>query len=322
MPNYTQALSSDIQNLFPARSDFWLRQAKLVVQNKYGEIIQYDSKDFQIDFNIIKGTVGNKTTPNESSISIYGIKKDARNRLYEEGSRTVLLYAGYRDPVLLFSGDVSEVINEKQGDEIITSIYADDGGEIYTQSDINKSYPAGVTLDTMINDLTKSMNAQGYNVQDIPSVTYNSGKTISGASRDELQKLCNSYGLNWSIQNGVIQIHKSSGYNGTSVCLLNKESGLIGSPARVKKNKKTSNQSSGQVNDTPSSSDSGLENTENDVKVVSLLQPTLIPGSVVKIESIILSGYFKIKNITHTGSASVNGESQNFYSEMTVNEIK
>ena len=88
-------------------------------------------------------------------------------------------------------------------------------------------------------------------------------------------------------------------------------SGLIGSPERIIKGVKRIDKSKKRkVKKTKADKKAGW-------RVKCLLQPTLNPGDLIYLESIPVTGWFKIESLKHTG----NYDGPDWYSELEVYEI-
>ncbi len=281
---------------------FWQRRAYVDISNESGDALRVDSPDMHFIFNINKTS---KEDPNSSYVKIYNLNSQNRNKIDSEG-KYLVLHAGYEGNIsLLFTGTISDIFHEKIGQDIVTTITSEDGEEAYRNSYVNKTYPAGTKLETILNDLGTSFGVQGKNIRDVPkNFEFKNGVTLSGDIKKYLRELCESAGLEYSIQNGVLEVHTKYGENGSDIVFLSKDHGLIGSPQRYKRKRKKQD-----------------EDEEKGVKIVSLLQPKIIPSSIIKVESMFLNGYFIVKEVGHNGSASKNASVTDYYSEMVAYEI-
>lgn len=123
------------------------RQAKVLIKN-------LNITDLRIKFNVEKSLVG---YPNKANIGIYNLKSDSRKVIEEEGLK-VELYAGYENPPLLFSGNIINVLHQKQGVDWISNLYCGDAIKDINNATINKTLSAGATTENIFNELVGSMD--------------------------------------------------------------------------------------------------------------------------------------------------------------------
>lgn len=98
---------------------------------------------------------------------------------------------------------------------------------------ISVSYSGAVNCKTLIQDTADQMGVTvsfSYNAEfkDIPN-----GYSYVGPARNVLTKACETSGLTWSINNGVLQVKKPGDTMSREVYELSAEKGLLGLPERV-----------------------------------------------------------------------------------------
>ena len=227
------------------------------------DIIDKEIKDLRMVFNIEKSLVG---YPNLGNILIYNLSENDRNRIEEE-NQTVELFAGYEDTetVLLFKGDIVNVVHLKQGVDWISEIFAADGIKILETATINKSLAAGTTVEQVYDELTDKLEGISKGVtKGLKNCL--SGKTsllraliIAGNVKDWLKQLSKDCGFEYSINEGVIETLPTGGaLSDDPPVIINQGSGMIGSPER----------------------------TEVGINVTNFLLPALKLGRTVRVESL------------------------------------
>ena len=175
----------------------------------------------------------------------------------------VIIEAGYvGETQQLFSGDMTNVVHSREGNDWLTNIDSGDGSRSYRSSRINESFAPGTKLVDVIKKVAETMGLGMGNVVDKlgeggfrGGVTeFAKGISVVGKCSEELDKLLASAGLEYSIQDGQLQVFKRKSVETTKdeAILLDHASGLIGAP--------------------PEPGDKGY------VKVRSLLQGTIAPG--------------------------------------------
>ena len=223
-----------------------------------------------------------KKEPNKAEVSIFNLKKDNRIALQEKKQPTVI-EAGYIDNVSqIFSGNLEFGNNRKDGRTWITTLQAGDGSQKYKSARINKSIKGPAKIGDVLKTAAKAL---GINVGNLDSAAaggskrgslkeFTSGIVLSGKAELSVDKIAKSMGLGWSIQDGQLQFLGADDTIGDLAPLLAPGVGLIGSPEP---------------------GDKGI------VKVRTLLQPELLPGKRVKIESAEIDGVFRIEKSTFLG---------------------
>jgi hypothetical protein len=248
----------------------------------------------RITFDIQKSA---KKDVNKSRISIWNLAPSTRARLEEPRGR-VALYAGYREdagPLLIFQGDVTYASTEIDGADISTNFELGDGYREIRDAVISKSYAPGVSSTEVVNDIAQSMNLPLTMPGDAPERMWEQGLSYSGSSRVFLDQVVTGAGMEWSIQNGSLQVIERGGVTTRQGILISDHSGMVGSPVRVRQAKVEKAGSKTEV--VPSNeSDTGW-------RVKCLLMPTLNPGDRVILESIVAEGVFRIQDLKHQGDS-------------------
>lgn len=210
-------------------TEFFGRQIRIEVGN-------LSITDLRVKFSVEKSLVG---YPNLANIQIYNLKEASRNQIEEEGLE-ISLYAGYNKIVLLFKGNIINVIHKKEKTEWISTIYAGDAFTDLNTATVNKTLSAGSTPTQIFNELVNS----------IPGVTKGiteglqnclTGKQsllralqLTGNVKDWLQKIADDWGFDYSINEGVIETTiKNKPLSDTPTFIINQSSGMIGSPERT-----------------------------------------------------------------------------------------
>ena len=107
----------------------------------------------RVKFNIEKSLVG---YPNKANIQIYNLKSESRQEIEEDGL-VVELYAGYENPPLVFSGNIINVLHQKQGVDWVSILYCGDAIKDINNATINKTLAPGATTENIFNELVGSM---------------------------------------------------------------------------------------------------------------------------------------------------------------------
>jgi hypothetical protein len=268
----------DSQELFDrfAVLNFGLEGAK--GQSYASRIYSQDPADpgapgFRIGFKVEKDS---SATVNKAEIRIYNLTSNSRG-LAENPKNVVELFAGYgKEPKLIFRGNPSRVISSVGGPDSVTTFEVGDGLKSFQNSRVDVSFKQGTPVADVFQTLTNAMGLARGEQKDIPQKAFPGGLSLSGPVRDHMNYLTGKLDLEWSIQNGAVQILPKGKSTSQAAFLLSSETGLIGSP-----NKK----------------DKGLE-------VVSLLQPEINPGRIVEIKSKFVNGQFRVEKVSHEGDTA------------------
>ena len=265
------------------------------------------SDGLDISFDIIKDL--NQTT-NKCKLLIRNLTATTAKKLEREDS-VCILEVGYSEDIGLrriFIGNVLTCHSKIDGTERITELEIADGHIAVRDTNVALSYERNVSRKKAIDDVAKDMGLLVKYADDCEFTVFASGFSFIGKGRNCLDKVCEGCGLNWSIQNNTLQIIRDGGTNKPRAILLSAESGLIGFVERIVKGPKR----------TAKKKKSDKKEKKAGWKLTSLLQPTLSPGDLVKIETKDVTGWFKIESLRHTGQYRGN----DWFTEMEVYEIK
>jgi hypothetical protein len=219
-----------------------------------------------------------RSKPNEAKVRIYNCSEDTLR--YLEGPNMVLtVNAGFDVPGQLFQGAISTdgVDTTNKGPDWITSIAAADGRRSYRDTLFVASYPAGTTLQVIINDIAIAMGKPVVidPTLNLQTFTIPNGWTFSEKARSALKELLWPYVLEWTIIGGVLYIVDPKKPLPGNAPLITPESGLHGSPQRTKKG----------------------------CKLKTDLNPAIIAGKGLVLKSRLLSGTYRNEEVQHTGDS-------------------
>ena len=230
-------------------------------------------------FRIVRST---SKDPNTAEISIWNLNKQTRSLLQELDLQTVLEagYVGSRSTI--FSGQLEYGSTGREGTDRVTTLQAADGGKRISEARVNLSFGSGTPVGTVLLRLAKELGLGLGNVAEKASAgsvrgkitEYLQGIALNGSAYEELNKIAKQMGLGLSIQDGQPQLLAPVETLRGDAVLLTRRTGLIGSPEVGEK---------GRVN------------------ARSLLQPDLVPGRRVRIESEQVTGFFKVTRAEFRG---------------------
>jgi hypothetical protein len=193
----------------------------------------------KITFSIEKNFIG---TPNTTKFEIYNLSLETRSSI--KAGYVIELKAGYKgliDRIFFGQIGIAGVKSVRNGPNIITTLECYDGGGAIMMTRINKSYPPGIKLYQIVEDILSEMSLESnYNpspidtglVLNLPDRTFPRGKAINSSCKDALNDLLKHEGLDWSVQNNSLIILPIGKASNQIAIVLSTETGLVGIPTR------------------------------------------------------------------------------------------
>jgi hypothetical protein len=221
--------------------------------------------------------------PNTAEVSIYNLTEETRGLLSQKGLPTIIR-AGYADgdAHIIFQGKLDYGSTTRNGPDWISDFESTDGGKELRQSRISVSFKS-ITFGQAIKEAASAMGLglgniekkiRGGNLRGALEEFAN-GMVLDGQASTQLDKLASSYGFEWSVQDEQIIFLEPNGLLDPEQAIeLTPETGLIGSP---------------QAGD------------EGRVTARSLMIPSLQPGKKVRIESSLVTGFFRVERSVFLG---------------------
>ena len=178
-----------------------------------------------IDFKILKN---NKPESNSAYLNIWNLNDTVFHELIEK-ENLIDVYAGFgeEEPGLMFRGyvDLERTFNGRPPERVdcATVITLKDGQKAFEKF-INKNYREKVTSTALIQDCISAMDiGLGSLSQNLPQTQFDNYK-IYGYPQSELEKICKPLGINFSIQNNLIQVTSvDEKFEGTDTLIFNTE---------------------------------------------------------------------------------------------------
>lgn len=266
------------------------RAYKLIVgdyKTEQGVLIE----NLHVTFEVSKNA-NNKKTGNSASIEIYNLS-DATLKKFETEFLACEFYCGYVHTGIqrLVAGEVVQCSTQKQGKDRVTQLLLGEGYVALNQQYLKSTVPAGKTVSDVIEEIRKQMPGvvrgayTGANLSN--PVIY--GYPLHGTPKQMLEEICNAYELEYRVDRGALYIADEGGLTDkskTTAFVLNKKTGLIDIPFYVSPVVKTVK---------------GSKVRKDGVQFKALLNPLIVPGALVKIESETINGYFKVTSTRHYG---------------------
>lgn len=255
---------------------------------------------FRLSFDIEK-TVESK--PNENTIKVYNLSENTRKAIEKPDLRCVL-YAGYEqenNTTLLAMGNIATAYSYRDGADWVTEIYFLDGLIEIRDTVISVGYAAGVSSTLILNDIAGKMGLSLVAANSLDERKWANGFSFYGSARTALNKIVAGTGLEWSVQNGELQVVNKHKTTKRQSVVIAKDSGLIGYPEKTReaaRSKSADVDDKKQANRKQTSLSSQAQDGWN---VKSLLLPQVNPADKVKLESISVTGWFRAETVRHSG---------------------
>lgn len=292
------------------------RVAQLVVgqSGKDGILIEKLRFSFSIEKTLTE-------TLNTSTIKIYNLSPDSRKTV-EAPNNAVVLKAGYakdKGALTIFVGIVRRSLTRREGSDWVTELELDDGLIAYRDSKFTTTFQPGSSGIAVMRQVADQFGLPVLALPALEDKIYPNGFSFVGRVRDAMNKVCNYMGCEWSIQNQEIQILKKGGSRERTALVISQDTGMIGSPeleAKTMSEKLAAQQGlttnsdgvvtvvTDRLTETGKTPKARLE--VQGYKVNTLMQPTMLPGDVIKIEAEGVNNFFKVEKVTHQGDTHGN----------------
>ena len=221
-------------------------------------------------------------------LEIHNLTPEHRRHILRAPRRTtyVSVDAGYLEGASrLFTGDLRKAIPVRDGPNWTVKVSAGDGEHAYRTARVSRSFAAGTPLHVAADALADAMGVGVGNAREqLASATlgatgsaFPEGTVLQGQAAAELTRICASAGLQWSIQDGNLQLLPLGGALQRTAIRLAADSGLVEAPEVV--NRRT-------------------------INVKALLQPGLVPGQQVVVDSDVVSGVWRISEAAYAGDTA------------------
>lgn len=231
-----------------------------------------------------------KPEPNKAALQVYNLSREQRAQIEELRPKKgdargvpVLIEAGYKETGLaqIFLGDLRTVYSKREGADWITTVESGDG-EAAKLSSITQAYGPQTSPDVALRAIVKALGIGEGNVAAIAARLRTTGAAtlftkravFSGSAYEHMTHFARSAGLEWSIQDGAIQLIDQGKTLAGFATRLSPSSGLIGTPTIDPK---------------------GVLSCQ------MLIQPSVKVGSLLVLESAAVRGNYKIQRATWEG---------------------
>ena len=226
-----------------------------------------------------------KPEPNTAEIDIYNLAPANRKRLQGLGDAVVVLEVGYESGVsTIFRGDLKSAVTRRDGADLVTQVRAGDGARARQTARVNRSFAPGTPVEAVLREITGAMGVDTGDVGDILRAVVAGGRRIleggfsaSGNAAGELTRVTRSAGLEWSVQDGRLQLLSQGRALQGKAIRLSPDTGLIDAP---------------EIDD------------KGQLRARTLIIPDLSPGKRVQVDSEFVTGVYRVEKTRHVGETS------------------
>jgi hypothetical protein len=255
---------------------FRVRVGELLVEGRPGEALDVA---FEVERSL-------RPTPGKITCKIFNLTPEHRARAQGQRRSLMQLEAGYREGMaLIFRGDVLRVTSTRDDKDWVTEVTGGDGHFAIRSARAARSFGPDTTVESVVRAIAEAM---GVGIGNVPEALrgaaldrvgqlFPRGTVVHGYAADELTGLLRSAGLQWSVQDGVLSVVPRGGALQRQAIRLAPETGLVGSPEKGK---------------------NGV------VTATSLLNPEMVPGRLVRLESAAVTGVYAIRKCKWTGETA------------------
>jgi len=226
--------------------------------------------------------------PNTAEVQVWGLSESSRAAI-PDATVPVLLVAGYKDATeVVFFGDARTVDHEKQGPDWVTHIRCGDGERRYEDAYSAMSFGPGTEVKKVIEQLATDLGVssrdalQALRSGDVKTAfsKFLQGYAAQGRTVRELDRVTKAAQVDWSTQDGSLQLLEPGKATKDEAVLLSPATGMILSPTHGKPQK---------------------PGEPSYLKVRSLLMPRIRPGRSVQVDSAQYKGVYRCERVVHAG---------------------
>lgn len=260
------------------------RYVGLSVTTKDGESVKIE--DLRIDFDIER-TCGKEA--NRAVIRVYNLTKETSAQVTEADGH-ILLRAGYKDEAIgtIFTGDILCGNRTHEDNDYVTTIEAYDGRTAVMGGMVSLSYAPDTDALTVAQALLDAIGLAYKGTDLIPErEKYPHGYCFIGMATDGLSELLARYGLFYTVQDETLYIYEQGKETENSELTLEEGGDLLTLPQ--------------PLSDKTECKDIN-EEAPNRWVFGAKLNPQLVPGASVSIESSTFKGELVIQSAKCRGS--------------------
>ena len=244
--------------------------------------------DLQLKFRVRK-SVDNKEKIDKCSISVYNLSRESLSVL-ETDYPVAVFSCGYGDDLVrLFYGEVVEVETKKQGADRVTTIEITPAFSSLTFQVMSSLVPENGTLEDVFEAIKETNMTKGVYKGEALKTRIVYGYPLVGTPKEMLDQVCKAYGLEWKVENNALYINDPSTVEFEAKELapvVGETSGLVDQPYYFSGSDRKS---------------SKHKDKKTGVKFTALLNPRVVPGSLLRLDYGGSSEFVRVEEVEFVG---------------------
>ena len=235
-----------------------------------------------------------KPEPNTCDLKLYNLTASHRRQIEQNPAVLelkkvpVIVEAGYGNTrSQIFKGELRGASSVTNGPDIVTELSTGDGEKAIATARLNVPFGPGTSVQAVIEKIVSTIGVLKGNVVQATAILAAKGQVtfctkgvvLKGNAADQMTDLCKSAGLEWSIQDGAIQVLSLGQPLAGQALVLDSNTGLVGSPA---------------------------VDSKGVLSATCLMVPGLRPGAQVQINGKHVRGLFRIAVCEYEGDTKGN----------------
>jgi len=253
---------------------FWVRQCTVIAGGR-----QFALGDLDIEFSV---PFDNDEEPDIANLTIFNLSDNSINSIQKE--QNVILNAGYRGDVgTIFKGTIQKALTRWNGVDKLTELTIGDGAQQWLTKHVSVAYGENITASAILGDLTGRFGLELGKLNLVNDLTYPKGRIIDCSLKDAIIQIVHECSTEFKISQGRIFIMPYDEGIPTGF-LLNKDTGLIGSPEIFEKE------------------ENGI--TLKGYKVKMLLNHRITINSILQIQSRTANGTYRVLQGRHINNGN------------------
>ncbi|MDL2185611.1 hypothetical protein P5706_15610 [Pseudomonas sp. ChxA] len=247
--------------------------------------------NLQVRFNVSK-SADNKKKPSSATVEVYNLSHNTLNLLSDKFV-SCILKVGYESSglVAILTGNVKELQTTQQGTDRVTVLQLGEAFSKLNHQKINTIVPPGATVNDVIDTVRKYM-------PEVARGNYTGGKlnsplpygySLNGTPRELLTKLCKEKRMEWRVDGDALYVCDENGLVSTetqSAPHISAATGMVGVPYRASE---------------PATKLPKDKSARKGLKVTTLLNPNIVPGKIVHVDSPDVKGWYRVNDVTFVG---------------------
>jgi hypothetical protein len=250
-----------------------------LVKAAFNDTPGVDVSGLDIDFSVRRSLV--MAHPNVCDIHIYNLAPTTRTAISGTQNLNVSLAAGYQTNLeQIYLAEARAAWTERIGPDFVTHVEAGDGDKAM-KARTNTGFGGRIPIATALQSIVKALGIGTGNINLIQSQLQKTGfstvsaSALTGKASRCLTDFCRSAGLEWSIQNGNLQIVELGTITRNEAVVCSVDTGMV---------------------ESPTVDSHGL------LSAKMLITPGLVPGGLVTVNSLFYNGTYRVNRCHWRGS--------------------